>query len=230
MKQWHVPYVNVRGVDAYFSLPKNQREMYGLYRKPWSLPLERMGCVEFSNDKGWESFYKSIKELYPVQWFIREWLLSFDNPIYSFIKLRCMKFDDLWWNTKRFFKPSCPRWRASYKRYQYKDMPAVIVDSNFALVLDFWHEEIPKGHTDWQADELHKEFYSWLESAVLYVGFKRKELEELGAEALRTASDKKGKLGYKERYGEYNKLENELEETDAKFLYGVIKYRGFFWT
>ena len=188
-----------------------------------------------SNDdgeKGWDEWDKEIKKQYPIQWFFREWLMGWDNPVYSFLKIRSMRLNDQWWNIKRFIKPCCPRWRKSFPRHTYSDITNVLAQSNFALILDFWYVEAQPEITqvNWNSDKEHKEFYAWLKKAVKYVEVGRPQLQQKASDALHEASIKKGKLSYEARYGKTNKLDAKIKEKDTELLVELMKRRDFFWT
>ena len=76
-----IPNVDVTSVSEYFALPKNKRTWLGLYKLPTSLPVEF-----FSNQPGWNTFYREIKKQFPLQWVFRYWMLSFENPVFCTVK------------------------------------------------------------------------------------------------------------------------------------------------
>ena len=196
--------------------------------------MPRALAVTFSGYPGtfseWDSFYAYIKQNYPIQWFFRYYLTSWDNPIYKFIKLKVMKLNELKYATKRFFSPLCPRWRKSFPRYEYRDVCSVIENSNFALILDFWYEDVLNGFTNWNSSSTPhvKKFYKELEKAIKYIEVGRKELQQKLDEALDESSKKKAKP-YNVRYGKYNKLEQKLKDSDTTILVWAMTNRHFFW-
>lgn len=222
-----LPYVRVDGVDAYFSLPKNEREKYGLYRVPYGLP-----CDFFDDGaKGWDAFYKEIKKHYPIQYLLRHWLWSFDNPLYSFYN-RWIKWPirDFYYGSKRFIDPCYPRWRKTLKRHEYGDACHLIVESNFNLLLDFWEEEVKLGFIDWNSDEHHRKFYKELEKNIEWIKNGRQKLQIKIDEELTNASKNKKEKNYHKKYAKFNKLEKEMFDKVSSILTWIINNRGSIWT
>lgn len=235
-KRWfripRIPYSDARSVDQYFALPKNEREWFGLYKSPSSLPLEWFGG---DGEKGWEAFRKQIKIEYPVQYLFRNWLLSMDNPlIFAYKKFIGWPLRDSKYAIKLFFNPQFPRWRKVAPRHKYIDTTELIVESNFALIVDFYREEVVDGHVDWSADDIHKKFYTELVAAVNWIEEERKKVERLTDEALSKAVKSKvmkgGKFDYHATYADFDRLEEHKKQKDTEVLKWFIDNREGFWT
>jgi len=218
----------VSTTEDYKALPREQREKNGFYLIPFGLQIKfnDLGTKESE----WDLFYKFIRQKYPIQWFFRHWLTSWDNPAYAFIKLRYMRYLDVKYAVKRFIKPLHPRWRNSCPRHVWKDISSVVVDSNFGLILDFWHEEVSQNTINWNSDPSHKTFYKELKAAVKYIEVTRKALEEKLDNALTVATKKSRKLSYQQRYKKHNELEESIRIKDTKILTWFIENRNYFWT
>lgn len=227
MKPIKIQYVKVNDTDDYFALPKKDREYYGFYRLPYALP-----CDFFDEGvKGWDAFYEEIKKRYPVQYFFRRWLFSFDNPIYkiysSWIK---WPIRDFYYASKRFFDPFFPRWRKTLARHEYTDATELLVKSNFNLILDFYYDEVVNGCVDWESDEKHSEFLKRLKEAVDWIENGQQKLEDKMNEELSIATKNKKEKDYHKKYKKYNKMEKQLFDTQTKILTWAIENRGFFWS
>lgn len=221
------PYVEVSTATEYFLLPKNKREKFGIYLLPSSLPSE----LFHPETDGWRNFNKVIRKEYPIQGWFREWFLSIDSPIYWIIYKTSRLIKDYYRNIKRFFKPSHPRFRKAYPRHKWHDLTEAIVDINFALILDFWHEEIGADIVNWDATVNHSKFYNWIKDAVYWIERARPEaLKQLDNELTIAHNNKNNLLSYEQRYGKHNRLEKYIDETDNEILKKMIDYRGFFWT
>ena len=235
-KSWfkipRIPYSDARSVDQYFALPKNEREWHGLYKSPSSLPLEWFGG---DGEKGWEAFRKQIKIEYPIQYFFRNWLPSMDNPlIFAYHKFVGWPLRDSKYAFKLFFRPQFPRWRKVAPRHQYTDVTELIVESNFALIVDFYKEEVVDGWVDWSAGEDHKKFYTELIAAVNWIEEERKKVDRLIEEALTKSFEnrvlKDGKFDYKSTYADHDRLEQHKKQKDTEILVWFVNNREFFWT
>lgn len=221
-------------VDEYFQLPKAEREYNGFYKVPYALPSELLSCGKI--EKGWTAFYKKIKAEYPLQYFFRVWLSSYDNPLYSFLKLHV--FDNLQtakYSIKRFIKPCHPRWRKVLPRHQYGDITELVVSSNFALICDFFHEEVENGWVDWNSDKEHKQFYKDLKSNVKWIEEDRIALQKTIDKTLDKAIKKRkykedGTLDYNATYLKVNALEQEYTRKETQILTWFVCNRSCFWT
>lgn len=220
------PYVHTHTVQEYFALPKDKREKWGIYLTPVALPADFISEEEI----GWNAWRDQIRKEYPIQGWLREWFWSFDNPLYKFIQLRIMKLSDIRYAIKRFLKPQGKRWRACWPRHEWRDICTVIVDSNFALIQDFWYDEVQANIVNWESDEPHKQFYEWIKDAMFWIEGAKIQAEKELDEAQNRAFEGRKNKNYHDRYKEVDRLEKYIEETDTKILTEMMKYRGFFWT
>lgn len=219
---------SVYTVEDYKAIPKEKRELNGWYLVPFGLQVN-LGDFK-KKESEWDKFYAFVRQEYFFQWFFRHWITSWDNPVYAFLKLWYMKYQDVKHTTKRFFKPYFPRWRKSCKRHEYKDICSLVVDSNFALILDFWYEEVVDGFVNWQSQPSHKQFYNEIKKNVKYIEEGRKKLEDKSDIELSKATNKSRKLSYQEKYGKYNKIEEQIKTLDTAVLVWLANNRNFFWT
>ena len=231
-----LPYVKVHSVSDYFDLPKSERERFGLYRKPFALPCEwlqnRMGAKigKIKPEKqGWASWQAEIRRLYPIQWFLREWCFSWENPIYAFIKNFYFRYTENKYAIKRFIKPFYPRFRKSIPRHKYYEVSEVIRQANFALLLDFWYDEMVDGCVDWEDTAKLKDFSKRVKSAVKYIEVERPILEKKADNALTIATRKKTAT-FQQRYGKHEALEKKIAEKDTEILVWMVQNREMFWT
>ena len=216
------PYVKVKSATEYFNLPKEKREKFGFYLKPFSLPSKLFS----KSDDGWEVFEERIRREYPVQGWIREWFLSLDNPVYSFFGHLKSNLRKARLSVKHTFCPAHPRFRKEYPRHIWRDLSEAMVDINLALILDFWYEEIIDGHVDWT---YHPEFYEWIKGAVHYIEVVRPDIEDQISKAfkdVKTFAD----MTYNEKYKKIDNLEAELYRLDTKIIKEMIENRVYFWT
>jgi hypothetical protein len=230
-----LPTANVYTVEDYFALPKNKREKFGLYLNPIGLPMD--GFWGNERTKGWEFFSKEIRKHYPVQGYIREVFLSYDNPIYTFFAIKKMKLSDSIHVIKRFFNPFHTHFRKAYPRHINKDISCALVDVNFALILDFWHHEVVDGFISWNHDVPHRTFFKKLKDAVQYIEVKRPALQKKADLELskyiatqRKHKNKKSVSFYKNKHSKYDKIEQQIFAKDTEILTWAIQNRKFFWT
>jgi len=220
--------IRISTAEEYKALPQADRERNGLYLMPFGLAID-ISTMGKGNSE-WDKFYAFIRQEYPVQYFFRHWLTSWDNPIYAFLKLRYMKYEDVKYSTKRFFNPLFPRWRKSCKRHEYMDVCTLVTKSNFALILDFWYEEVVDGFVNWHSQPSHKQFYNEIKAHVKYIEEGRKKLEDKSDIELTKATKKSKKLSYGERYGKHNKIEEQIKTLDTAVLVWLANNRDFLWT
>lgn len=219
--------VKVNSAEEYFALPKQDREVHGFYRIPCALPWERME----TSDNGWNAFYERIKKNYPVQYFFRRWLPSLDNPlVLVFSRYIKWPLTELKYNIIRWIKPVHPRWRKSLPRHKYADISELIVESNFAFIRDFYHEEIVSGWVDWESDELHKTFYDKIIEYVNWIEKERTKIEAAYWEALEVSTKDTESTSYSVKYAKPNEIEALKISKETEILTWLIDNRSHFWT
>lgn len=230
-KRWvnylQIPTIDVRTVEQYFSLPKSQREYFGMYKTPFALPSEMFD----KTIEGWDTFYFKIRQEYPIQYFFRYWLLSLDNPLCLFFSRYIIwplagfkRSVNLWFN------PIHPRWRASLPRHKYCDVTELVVISNFALIQDFYWEEVVDGFVDWTADEPHRAFHSKLVTYIQWIEHDIPKLKEQLTQSISNASSTPLEGGYYEKYKESISIEKEIQDRETEILIWFAENRGFFWS
>jgi hypothetical protein len=212
-----IPKVKVESVVEYFNLPEKEREYFGFYKIPHSLPFEF-----FSKEVGWDNFNLQIKKNYPIQWFFRQFIFSYENPIYKFIDEYVKKpISNFFKSLILFLKPCCLNWRKTLKRYEYSDVSELAVKSNFNLILDFYEQsfKFEKNHID-----SNIKFFTELSSNVDWIKKKRKEkISEITKHFLDSIVNEKNKDEL------IDKLEKDLENKDTEILKWFIENRGYFW-
>jgi len=231
-----LPYVKVHSVQDYFELPKSERERFGLYRKPFALPCEwlenrrgaKIGKIK-PEKQGWASWGLEIRRRYPVQWFLREWCISWENPVYAFLKTLYFNYIEKKYAVKRYINPFYPRFRKSVPRHQYSDVCEVLRKANFALLLDFWYDEMTDSCVNWEDTPKLKSFFKQVKNAVKYIELERPALEKK-ADDLLTAATKKRTGTFEQRYGKHDALEKKIAEKDTQLLVWMMQNREMFWT
>jgi hypothetical protein len=189
----------------------NQKAPF-IYKTPYSLSFDE-----------WDSWKKETKEKYPFQYWLRE------DVYYWFYGLK-WKWDDLVYKVKCFFKPKHQEIRKAIPK-TWADISSLIVDVNFAMIVSF-KKEADQSYVDWDGTEKHREFKNWLDSSYHWITVGRPNCEAQ-ADALYPPhplpNHLKGK-SYNELYGEMNKMNLLIAETDGNILKQMIDYREYFWT
>lgn len=218
-------YVPVTSIKEYFKLPKDKREKWGFwYLKPIALSMD-----DFLDKKakgGWGEFRKLIMNEYPIQGWIREWFFGWDNPIYAFIKIKIRQISDIKYNIECFFNPYHKRIRNALPK-TFSDITGLILDLNFAMILDFYYEEVLDGPVDWTFDEQHKTFINWIKNVVNYIEVERPALEKENDKLWRAENGKKINKTF---LNKMHKKENFIIEMDKRILKEMIDYKEMFWT
>lgn len=182
------------------------------YQVPNSLTLE-----------DWKQWNINVKKDYPVQYFVRE--LACDAKY-----VVCRWYRTAKYKIRSIFKPSHQDIRKTIPR-EWADISSLIVDVNFAMIKSF-KKEADEAFVDWSGTENHCEFKKWLDSAAHWIAIGRPNCQ---AQAYASyppyplPDHMRGK-SYEELYGEVNKMEKLIEDTDTKILNQMIEYRGYFWT
>lgn len=204
-------------VTDYKALPKSEREVYGLYRKP-----DAMLFTFLRDNDGWDGFEKYVRKEYPIQAWFREDVLFWFSCQYS--KLKSVKR-----SISIFIKPSHPRYRNSYPRHAYKDVDNIIEDGLFALLKDFWYEECwPTSIVSWDSDDEHRRIYRWMQDTVELIEVVLPKLESEYDEELGIAN--KSPLSYSKAYAKTNLIEKRIKDLKNKLLHEIIDNREWMWT
>jgi hypothetical protein len=221
-EKFHIPYVKIKDfekVEDYFNLPKEEREYKGFwYRVPYYWTFDPKTFM--TGDSLSAQWDKEIRKRYPIQWFFRDWLFSTDNPVYRAIVFPYWRLRDFYWNLRAWIKPMQKRTVKASRPFHYSDICGLIESVNFAMLLDFYHEDyIKNDFIDWKAQENQAEFERKL---IEYV----KELEvEIPAKEKISDSHVDS--------GEYEKswsVDEEIAKKKEEILVWMIKNRDHFWT
>ncbi len=171
----------------------------------------------------WESWRVNTRQQYPIQYFFRE-----DVSLYFRIRWRRIK--DLKYKIKCFFFPMHQEIRKAIPR-EWVDVCSLVVDINFAMILSF-KKEADASWVNWDGTEEHRKFKNWLDAAADWIQKSRPELEKQKDNAyppLGPFKDQSGKT-YDELYGEVNRIEKLINDTDSNIIKQMIDYRDYMWT
>lgn len=190
---------------------------YGFwYRKPYSLSWE-----------GWDEWEEFTKKQFPIQYRIRNGYQTIARNVKHYYK-------EIYWSVYRFFNPCHKDIRKAIPR-QWRDISGLIVDVNFAMIKSF-KEEADSSYVDWKYVEDQVKFKQWLDSAYNYITVERPTLEKQQSDAYPSHEDAQASLcgskekSYDELYGEVNRIEKLIDNTDTKILKEMIEYRDYMWT
>ena len=122
-----------------------------------------------------------------------------------------------WMKVKTIWSPKHSRIRKVVPRH-WMDLDYVLEVVNFEIIKSFYEDEYKTGIVDWKGSGGSAlEFTKWLEEAYTYITSYRKVLEKQIENAY-------------PNYKKVEKLEQEMEEKDTKFLIELVKWRKHLWT
>ena len=172
---------------------------------------------------GWSAWKKETKKNYPIQYFFREEARIFFSRI-------CFHLRERKYKIKCFFFPKHPELRKAIPR-TWADISSLVVDLNFAMILSF-KDEADKSCVDWDSNEDHRKFKNWLDSAAhwITVGRPNCEAQRDSLYPPHPLTDLQKGKSYEELYGELNKMEKLISDTDANIIKQMIDYREYMWT
>lgn len=140
---------------------------------------------------------------------------------------------ELAWDVYRWFRPCHQPVRAAVPN-TWIDCTELILDVNFAIIKEFVENEMES--VTWDDPERPHLLAAgvWLRESYDYITRHRVELQEQFSEALRVSSDlpleTRKRMTYEEKYGESNRIEQEIDDRDKKVLLGMAEYRQWMWT
>lgn len=171
----------------------------------------------------WESWRVNTRQQYPVQYFFRE-------EVSLYFSIRWRRIKDLKYKIKCFFFPMHQEIRKAIPR-TWTDLSDLVVDLNFAMILSF-KKEADESWVDWDGTEGHRKFKNWLDTAADWIEKTRPELEKQRDNSYppqRPFKERSAKT-YDELYGEVNRIEKLINETDSNILKQMVEYRDYMWT
>jgi hypothetical protein len=188
------------------------------YKKPHSLEWN-----PHDDTVGWTAWEKETKKNHPVQYFFRE-------EVTTFFRIKWMRFQTFKYKIKCFFFPKHQELRKAIPR-TWVDIANLVVDLNFAMILSF-KKEADESWVDWDATPEQRKFKNWLDSSAHWITVGKPNCESQ-ANALyppHPLTDLQKGKSYEELYGELNKMEKLISETDTNILKQMIEYRDYMWT
>lgn len=223
--------------QTYFDLPIDQRT-----REVWYWPAPWYKLPSALRFEEWDKLYRKLKQEFPVQYYIRQgwWDKDWHYSIcrfYQSIKDFCRKW------IYRTFKPLNTEIRATIPTREWHDKVTIIRDVLFAIVVDFVEKEggaqiieTPPDVSETERDAIISQnirnqhilnIYDWIktERPKLEIKLSNAYPKFVNWDAF-TSSNK----SYDELYGEVNKIDKLIEETDANHLKWIVENRGYFWT
>jgi hypothetical protein len=174
----------------------------------------------------WDEWRVNVMKAHPIQYAIRDAIEDIEYKLYR-------KWRSLRYKVKTFFVPENAMIRKAVPK-RYADTTSIILDVNFATILQF-KKEADESMVDWQAHEEHAEFKAWLNTACVWINEGRANLEKEKDKAypsrnisvlLKPSTIEE----YQDMYKEVNRLEALIDQTDENILIQMIKFRNYFWT
>lgn len=218
------PTVKASTCEEYFSLPKSQRERYGLYIVPFAMKWNNYPA----EPSEWSKWETEIRKHYPVQGFIREVVWDAIDTWLMRCRLTWLSISS---SVQNFIRPAHPRFRKVYPRHKFMDLTDGFVRINHALILDFYYEEALSGIVDWDSEDSHWTFYKQLEGYVKAIEVTLPDLDQqMHRELSRGANPENHTKSYNERYGRFNELEKQRFDLQTEIIVWAINNRGYFWT
>jgi hypothetical protein len=182
------------------------------YLVPNSLTLE-----------GWDEWGELLKSKHPIQYFIRSAASDF---AYSIKRI----YRDSKYAIKCFFKPYHSDIRKAIPR-KWADVSSLVIDVNFAMILSF-KKEADESCVDWDGTDGHRKFKNWLDAAAKWIQEDRPAIEKQRDNAYPPypLPEHMRDWNYDQLYGEVNKLEKIINETDSTIIKQMVDYRDYMWT
>jgi hypothetical protein len=143
------------------------------------------------------------------------------NRLVSTVKFNFRNFK---YHLNNFIFPKHVQWRKTLPRHKYADITYLLTESNFNLILDFYHENEDFGWIDWNATEENIKFFSELQKNVEWLKSERKILDEKISSEIyklcRSDDSSSEKL---------QSLEQEKIQKETEILVWAVTNRSFFW-
>ncbi|RTK95880.1 MAG: hypothetical protein EKK64_05490 [Neisseriaceae bacterium] len=200
-----LPYIEL---SDYEKLPKKDKLIWGVFYK-------QPNIIRFGED-----FSSYLKKEFPIQYRLR----SSYRRIKWFIK---DKYSNLKYKVYNFFYPPHPILRKSIPK-QWVDLVELIVDVNFAIILQF------KTEMDSSSAVFDLKFSEWMGRSVEYIEKERiKKIEEIEkisesvdvGNSFMSNSPKNTQI-----FKKIKEIEEEIKQKDSEIIKQMVEYRDYFWT
>jgi len=210
-------YCFIKSYDEYVNLSYSEKTVWFFLYKEHSISgrFWTLTGITNSDDELIEN-YKKYR--WPIQYFLRKnfdirfWRHTLKNIWYT--KVSCVFNPRQKWLTKKI--PNT-----------WADKVSLIQELNFEMVLNFVDYEKCFECINYDSDKYHKKFSKELKECYNYISVERPILVEQYESSFPDLDQCSG--DYKKDYGETNRLEKLLNDTDTKYLTWIVKNRGFFW-
>lgn len=170
----------------------------------------------------WDNWEMSMQAEYPVQYRIRT---GIDSIGYLFSR----NWSIFTYFVRKIFKPAHNDIRKAIPR-GWQDISSLLVDVNFAMIKSF-KKEADESFVDWDGTPEHRKFKNWLDTANDWVCNVRPSLQKQMDAAYPDCSIPGIRnKSYEELYGEVNRLEKLIDDTDTNILKQFVEYRHYAWT
>jgi hypothetical protein len=140
---------------------------------------------------------------------------------------------ELTWDVYRWFKPCHQPVRAAVPQH-WCDCTELILLVNFAIIQEFVEQEMDNVVWDDVDRPQLVAAGQWLKESYTYITKHRAELEEKFTQALRSSEDlpleTRKAMTYQQKYGEANRIEQEIADRDKQVLLGMAEHRQWMWT
>lgn len=140
---------------------------------------------------------------------------------------------DTVWNVYRWMKPCHQPVRDAIPR-EWCDCTELILQVNFAIIREFVENEMDS--VVWDDPERPQVMAAgeWLRESYKYITETRVELQDQYSQALNHSSDLpleiRKAMTYEQKYGESNRIEQEIDDRDKQVLMGMAEFRQWMWT
>lgn len=171
----------------------------------------------------WDKWEKQTRKEFPIQYFFRERMMRF-------FRVKWARFSDFKYKIKCFFFPKHQEIRKAVPR-TWADISGLIVDVNFAMILSF-KKEADESCVSWDHGEDIQKFKNWLDSSAhwITVGRPNCEAQKNALYPPHPLPEEMKNFTYEQLYGELNKIEKLINDTDTAILKQMIEYREYMWT
>lgn len=162
--------------------------------------------------------FASVDELF-------EHIKSIKHPWYqSMYNYVMWTLNDWIWRLYRIVRPCHSNIRKSIPK-TWADLTEVIRYVNFAIIKDFYENET--SFIDWNANESHQQFLTWLQESYEYICVGRPNLEKELEQAWNSIDNK---IQGVERYAQVDALEEKINQRDTAVLVALVQNRQYFWS
>lgn len=226
LKPWTASVGHCHTLEGYLALPREKR-----YHRNWWILMPYGLEMDLDEEVGeWDKFHGWMRTEHPAQWFFR-------HVFSGWLSIRRHRWDMFYYEQIQSRLNPRNKWLTKVIGRTWCDKKLLIPNILFASIVHFIEEEKALDEICWESDEGHLKFKQGLVECYQWIKVARPELQTKFDNSYPTKEQRKAVKGmgdamkkYETLYGNHNRIEQELHDTDVHYMEWIVKNLDYMWT